>query len=106
MSVFPEEMIYRNNESDYLGIKLELIKVKDHKFNSGLLTAYYGKLDGTCSTVRYISEGALEEIINGDHRIYFISREHLHLAVEQTLNKTLECINRFRETGEYFKKRS
>jgi len=99
---FPKELILKQNEYDFLGIKLELVKVTEGRYEK----AYYAKCDGNCSKIDYISFLMLRDIENGKHPYLFKNIDDLHSVVERAAKSNLECIERYRKTGEYFERRS
>jgi len=87
----PEEIIYKRDDNDFLGTVLTLIK----ETKGSCATAYYAN--------QYVPMFEMEKISKGENLNYFLTKEHLHKCVEKSANRTLQAIDSYRNTGEYFK---
>ncbi|MFK5948091.1 MAG: hypothetical protein QM500_04905 [Methylococcales bacterium] len=98
--VMPAKLILKTHRTDFLGIVLELIKETE----GSCATAYYAKMKGSCSKIEHVGVTSLKEIENGEHDKYFVNIEDLHKRVEIDINRDLSCINKYRNTGDYFER--
>lgn len=92
----PETLILKRYSNDYLGTVITLVKLGTYQ------SAYYAKMDGTCSLIEHVSIKSIDDILAGNHYKFFTNIEDLHKRVEADLLNDIDHIKRYRETGKYF----